>query len=428
MNQIKCPKCGEVFTIDESSYNEILSQIKKEAINSEVNEKIELLKAQNENILIIERGKVEDNYKTKLSIKNKELDELKRQLDSSDQAKQLEVLNTSSRLKEQLSIKDREVLELKSKLDLLDKETTIETQKVLSVKEMQMQELRNQIELQNKEKELEKNAIRESFEQKMKMKDEAIAYYKDMKAKLSTKMVGETLEQHCETEFERLRSTAFPNAIFGKDNDASTGSKGDYIYKEFDDNGVELISIMFEMKNENDATSTKKKNKDFLKELDKDRNQKKCEYAILVSLLESDSELFNGGIVDVSHEHPKMFVIRPQFFIPMISLLRNAAQNALEYKQEVALMRRQSIDITNFEDKLDSFKEGFSKNYQTASNKFDAAIVEIDKAIARLEKTKDNLRSSENQLRLANNKAEGLTVKKLTRGNLTMKTKFEELK
>jgi hypothetical protein len=428
MNQIKCPKCGEVFTIDEGSYNEILSQIKKEEIQSEVHEKLELLRVQNEKDIIIEKGKVEATFKEQLSKKEQELADLKKKLESSDQEKKLEVLDASTKLKEELSNKDKEILELKSQLKILDQEKTMETQKALSEKDRELLELKNQVEQEKHKKELEKTSLKESYEKELKMKDEAIAYYKDLKAKLSTKMVGETLEQHCENEFNKLRSTAFPNATFGKDNDASSGSKGDYIFRETDENGVEIVSIMFEMKNENDTTATKKKNTDFLKELDKDRNQKNCEYAILVSLLEADSELYNSGIVDVSYEFPKMFVIRPQFFIPMISLLRNAAQNSLEYKQEVALMKRQNIDITNFEDKLNTFKDKFSKNYELASRKFDAAIKEIDKTIDHLLKTKENLLSSERNLRLANDKADDLTVRKLTYNNPTMKARFDDIK
>jgi hypothetical protein len=427
MNQIKCPHCGKEFTIDENSYNDIASQIKNQEFDKEVHKQLELLKAQNEKDIIIETSKVESSFKEQLAQKEKELDDLKKKLDSSDQDKQLEVYSTSAKLKEAISEKDRQLLELKSKLELLDKEKTIENQKALSEKEKELQALKNKIELEKQQKELEKSSLKETYEKELKMKDEAIAYYKDLKAKLSTKMVGETLEQHCENEFNRIRSTAFPKATFGKDNDARSGSKGDYIYRETDENGVEIISIMFEMKNENDTTATKKKNKDFFKELDKDRNQKECEYAILVSLLEGDSELYNNGIVDVSYEYPKMFVIRPQFFIPIISLLRNAALNALEYKQEVALMKQQNIDITNFEDKLSTFKDKFSRNYELASRKFNDAIKEIDKTIDHLIKTKENLLSSERNLRLANDKAEELTVRKLTWNNPTMKEKFDKV-
>lgn len=427
MNQVKCPHCNKEFTIDEVSYSQILSQVKTKEFHNEVHEKLEQAKLQSEKDIIIEKAKLESNYKEQVQQKEQELNNLKRQLESTDNVKKLEVMNVESKYKEELSLQEKKLLEMQSKLDMISKDKELETQTAIAKKDRELLELKNQLELDKRQRELERSSIKETYEKELKMKDEAIASYKDFKAKLSTKMVGETLELHCENEFNRLRSTAFPNATFGKDNDASTGSKGDYIYKETDENNVEIISIMFEMKNENNTTATKKKNKDFLKELDKDRREKNCEYAILVSLLESDSELYNSGIVDVSYEYPKMFVIRPQFFIPMISLLRNAAQNALEYKQEVALMRRQSVDITNFEEKLNTFKDGFSKNYQTATNKFDDAIKEIDNAIAKLEKTKDNLRSSENQLRLANNKADALTVKKLVRGNPTMKAKFDAL-
>ncbi len=287
--------------------------------------------------------------------------------------------------------------------------------------------MKSKLQLQEKEAELEKNSIKEKFDSEIKQKEETIAFYKDFKAKQSTKMVGESLEQHCEIEFNRLRMTAFQNAEFGKDNDAKTGSKGDYIYREYDENGTEIISIMFEMKNEGDETATKKKNEHFFKELDKDRNEKKCEYAILVTMLEADNELYNNGIIDVSYAYEKMYVIRPQFFIPIITLLRNAALNSLKYKQEVALMREQNIDITNFEEDLDMFKSAFAKNYNLASRKFKTAIDEIDKTITHLQKTKDALLSSENNLRLANNKAVDLTVKKLVKNNPTMKEKFAVL-
>jgi hypothetical protein len=298
---------------------------------------------------------------------------------------------------------------------------------VLTEKEKELQTLKNKIELDRAQSELEKNSIKASYDEKLKQKDETISLYKDLKARLSTKMIGETLEQHCENEFNSFRSLGFTKATFGKDNDAQSGSKGDYIYRETDDNGVEILSIMFEMKNEADETATKKKNEQFLRELDKDRTEKKCEYAILVSLLEQGHGLYDNGIVDVSHLYPKMYVIRPQFFIPMITLLRNASMNALKYKQEAALMRKQNIDITNFEEDLNVFKVAFSKNYNTASQKFKLAIEEIEKTIQHLNKTKEALQSSENQLRLANDKADNLTVKKLVRNNPTMKAKFDAL-
>lgn len=328
---------------------------------------------------------------------------------------------------DQISEKEKKIAELGSKMQALESNKKLELIESSTIKEKEIADLKAKLQLREKEAELEKNSIKEKYEIEIKQKDETIAFYKDFKAKQSTKMIGESLEQHCEIEFNRLRMTAFQNAEFGKDNDAKTGSKGDYIYREYDKSGTEIISIMFEMKNEGDETATKKKNEHFFKELDKDRNEKKCEYAILVSMLEADNELYNNGIVDVSYAYDKMYVIRPQFFIPIITLLRNAAMNSLKYKQEVALMREQNIDITNFEEDLNAFKEGFARNYDLASRKFKVAIDEIDKTITHLQKTKDALLSSENNLRLANNKADDLTVKKLVRGNPTMKDKFENL-
>ena len=326
---------------------------------------------------------------------------------------------------DQIAEKEKRITELSAKMQTLENDKKLELIEANTTKEKEIADLKSKLQLQEKETELEKNSIKEKYEIEIKQKEETIAFYKDFKAKQSTKMVGESLEQHCEIEFNRLRMTAFQNAEFGKDNDAKTGSKGDYIYREYDENGTEIISIMFEMKNEGDETATKKKNEHFFKELDKDRNEKKCEYAILVTMLEADNELYNNGIIDVSYAYDKMYVIRPQFFIPIITLLRNAAMNSLKYKQEVALMREQNIDITNFEEDLNIFKEGFARNYDLASRKFKTAIDEIDKTITHLQKTKDALLSSENNLRLANNKADDLTVKKLVKNNPTMKEKFE---
>jgi hypothetical protein len=428
MNQIKCPHCGKEFTIDESSYLEIVSQVRNKEFQSEINEKLEQLKTQNQKDIIIEKSKVESDYKEQLLKKEQELKNLKNQLKNSDDGKKLEVISLESKYKDELKNKDMVIQQLNSKLDIINKDKELEKQTALAEKDKRVLELQNEIEVEKRQKELEKTTLEEKYKEQLKVKDETIAFYKDFKAKQSTKMIGESLEQHCEYEFNKIRSVAFPNAYFGKDNDASSGSKGDYIFKELDQFGNEIISIMFEMKNENDTTSTKKKNKDFLKELDKDRNQKKCEYAILVSLLESDNDLYNEGIVDVSYEYPKMFVVRPQFFIPIISLLRNASLNALEYKQEVALMKRQNIDITHFEEDLETFKTGFARNYELARRRFQTAIDEIDKTITHLQKTKEALLSSENNLRLANDKASDLTVKKLTRNNPTMKEKFDSLK
>ena len=428
MNQIKCPHCGKEFTIDESSYLEIVNQVRNKEFQSEIHEKLEQLKTQNQKDIIIEKSKVELDYKEKLLKKEQEIENLKNQIKNSDDGKKLEVISLESKYKDELKNKDMAIQQLNSKLEMVNKDKELEKQTALAEKEKRVLELQNEIEVEKRQKELEKTSLEENYKNQLKVKDETIAFYKDFKAKQSTKMIGESLEQHCEYEFNKIRSVAFPNAYFGKDNDASSGSKGDYIFKELDQFGNEIISIMFEMKNENDTTSTKKKNKDFLKELDKDRNQKKCEYAILVSLLESDNDLYNEGIVDVSYEYPKMFVVRPQFFIPIISLLRNASLNALEYKQEVALMKRQNIDITHFEEDLETFKTGFARNYELASRKFQTAIDEIDKTITHLQKTKEALLSSENNLRLANDKASDLTVKKLTRNNPTMKEKFDSLK
>ncbi len=427
MNQVKCPHCGKEFTIDESSYLDIVKQIKDKEFHKDLHERLEQLKLQSEKDIVIAKQQVEKTYEQSLSQKEQELQNLKQQLSNSNQAKALEIIQRENTLKEQLALQEKRIAELKASLDVAAKDKQLETQKVLTEKEKELQTLKNKIELDRAQSELEKNSIKASYDEKLKQKDEAISFYKDFKAKQSTKMIGESLEQHCEIEFNKLRSLAFPKATFGKDNDAQSGSKGDYIYRETDDNGVEILSIMFEMKNEADETATKKKNEQFLKELDKDRTEKKCEYAILVSLLEIDSDLYNTGIVDVSHLYPKMYVIRPQFFIPMITLLRNASMNALKYKQEAAIMRRQNIDITTFEDDLNKFKDAFSKNYELASRKFNDAIKGIDNTINQLQKTKEALLSSENNLRLANDKADNLTVKKLVRNNPTMKAKFDAL-
>ncbi len=398
MEEIKCPKCGEVFKVDGTGYAAIVKQVRDREFMSEIegqkitfeNEKQSALKVASLNA---ERQKAEA-----LAEKEREIAELKSKLLNSENEKKLAVLSAENSVKEQLSEKEKEVLQLESKLAAGKQEAAL----------------------------LEKS-LKETFEEKLRAKDEQIAYYKDLKTKMSTKMVGETLEQHCETEFNRLRATGFKNAYFEKDNDAKSGSKGDFIFREFDENNTEFISIMFEMKNEMETTATKHKNEDFLKELDKDRREKGCEYAVLVSLLEADSELYNTGIVDMSHKYPKMYVIRPQFFIPMITLLRNAALSSLEYRKELITIRNQNIDISHFEEDMNDFKEKFGRNYRLASEKFAKAIDEIDKTIDHLQKTKEALLSSENNLRLANNKVEDLSIKKLTAHNPTMKAKFDEL-
>ena len=411
--------------IDASTVTSVVNSIKKDAFNDalrkereqleqkmalearlkeqELQQKIQTLQQEKESAAKLAEAHAKSASQTDVAKKDAEIAELRARLQATATEKQLAVTEVASKLE-----KERDVL-----LHSLEKERD---------------ELANNLKSKEAEQQLLASNLKEKYENELKSKDEMIAYYKDMKARLSTKMVGETLEQHCEIEFEKLRATAFQRAEFGKDNDASSGSKGDYIYRETDEHGTEIISIMFEMKNENETTSTKKRNDDFLKELDKDRREKKCEYAVLVSLLEADNDLYNNGIVDKSHAYEKMYVIRPQFFIPMITLLRNAAFNSLKYKQELALVREQNIDITNFEESMETFKQGFSRNYDLASRKFSDAIDGIDKTIKQLEKTKQALLSSENNLRLANDKAQDLTIKKLTRNNPTMAEKFEELR
>ncbi len=334
----------------------------------------------------------------------------------------------ASLLQETSAIKDSEIQKLESKLSIQQASQKQAVTEAVHAAEKEREELKSDLEKTKLERKLSDTSLKEKYETQIKDRDDTIERLKDMKARLSTKMVGETLEQHCETEFNRIRATAFSKAYFEKDNDARGGSKGDYIFRDIDEAGTESVSIMFEMKNEGDETATKKKNEDFFKELDKDRNEKGCEYAVLVSLLEIESELYNSGIVDVSHRFPKMYVVRPQFFIPIITLLRNAAQNSLKYKAELAVVRAQNVDITNFEDELDAFKSGFARNYELASKKFKTAVDEIDKTITHLQKTKEALLGSENNLRLANKKADDLTVKKLTKKNPTMEAKFADLK
>ena len=427
MHQIKCPHCGKEFTIDEASYADILNQVRTKEFNDEIHEKLKQIKKQHQSELELIEEKANNALEKKVAEKEKELKELNNKIANFANEKEILKKDTERAMLDQISEKEKKIAELGSKMQALENNKKLELIESSTIKEKEIADLKAKLQLREKEAELEKNSIKEKYEIEIKQKDETIAFYKDFKAKQSTKMIGESLEQHCEIEFNRLRMTAFQNAEFGKDNDAKTGSKGDYIYREYDKSGTEIISIMFEMKNEGDETATKKKNEHFFKELDKDRNEKKCEYAILVSMLEADNELYNNGIVDVSYAYDKMYVIRPQFFIPIITLLRNAAMNSLKYKQEVALMREQNIDITNFEEDLNAFKEGFARNYDLASRKFKAAIDEIDKTITHLQKTKDSLLSSENNLRLANNKAYDLTVKKLVQKNPTMKEKFDQL-
>ena len=420
MNDIVCPNCKKVFKVDEAGFADILKQVRDHQFDEELQKRLLLAERDKENAVKLAEANLKNILQEDLAKKDKVILELRAQ--------------NERELSLQLSMKEAEIAEMRSKIQHAEIEKKLTVTEAIQKIEKERDELANNLKNKETEKQLLEKSLIEKFnaelrtkEDIIKLKDEEIALRKDMKLKLSTKMIGETLEQHCETEFNKLRATAFPKAYFEKDNDSRSGSKGDFIYRETDETGNEIISIMFEMKNEGDETATKKRNEDFLKELDKDRTEKKCEYAVLVSLLESESELYNSGIVDVSHKYPKMYVVRPQFFIPIITLLRNAAMTSLKYKAELALVKNQNIDITHFEDKMNAFKEGFARNYELASRKFKEAIDEIDKTIIHLQKTKDALLSSENNLRLANDKAEDLTIKKLTHGNPTMKSKFDEL-
>jgi hypothetical protein len=403
MNEIICPHCKKTFQVDESGFADILKQVRDDQFEQEIHKRLQLAENEKASAVLLAEEKTKSELRTEFVKLQKELTELK-------------------------SAKETEIIKLQAKVDASETKKKLALNEAVNKLEKERDSLAGKLEHKETEAKLLESSLVTKYESELKSKEEMIAYYKDMKAKLSTKMVGETLELHCETEFNRLRATAFQNAYFEKDNDASSGSKGDYIYKESDQNGNEIISIMFEMKNEDDQTATKKKNEDFLKELDKDRNQKSCEYAVLVSLLEADNELYNTGIVDVSHKFKKMYVIRPQFFIPMITLLRNAALNSMQYKSELADIKAQNIDVTHFEDDINEFKLSFSKKTDLAFDQFTKAITEIDKSIERLSKVKEGLMKSGNNLRLANNKATDLTIKRLTRNNPTMKAKFDELK
>ena len=392
MHEITCPNCKKAFKIDETGYADILKQVRDNEFEKQLNSRLSLAEKEKVTAIELEKFKVTSELDKKAAVKDAEIQELKAKLQNSE-------ITTKLAINEAVNAVVKERDGLKSDLDRVPLE-----------------------------KQLAENILKDTYEKQIKDRDDKIERLLDMKARLSTKMVGETLEQHCETEFNRIRPAAFSKAYFEKDNDARSGSKGDYIFRDMDETGIEIVSIMFDMKNENSETASKKKNEDFFKEIDKDRNEKNCEYAVIVSLLEPDNELYNSGIVDVSHRYPKMYVIRPQFFIPIITLLRNAAQNALKYKSELELVKAQNVDITTFESDLDTFKTGFAKNYELASKRFKTAIEGIDKTIDHLQKTKDALLGSENNLRLANNKAEDLTIKKLIRNNPTMAEKFGELR
>ncbi len=418
---VKCPNCKEFFKVDDSVYTDIVKQVRDQQFQEEINNRLAIAEKEKKSAVEIAEEKLKNAFQQELSEKQREIDILREK--------------SKSELIEEVSKKDEKIRALESQIDKSKTEKQLELSIAVRDVEKERDQFANDLKLKEAEKENLKKSLQadfkrelESKEQIIKYRDEEIERLKDYKQKLSTKMIGETLEQHCETEFNKLRATAFQNAYFEKDNDASGGTKGDYIFKETDQSDNEIVSIMFEMKNENDETATKKKNEDFFAKLDKDRREKGCEYAVLVTLLEADNELYNTGIVDVSYKYEKMYVIRPQFFIPMITLLRNAGMKSLQYKAELNIIRNQNIDITNFEEKIEIFKTGFARNYGLAQRQFGEAIKEIDKSILHLNKIKEALTSSERNLRLANDKAEDLTIKKLTHGNPTMKQKFNELK
>ena len=461
MHEIICPHCGKAFKIDEAGYADILKQVRDSDFEKQLHERLELAEQDKRNAVELAQAKASSELQKAASAKDAEIQELKAKLEAGEVERKLAVSEALSiverdrdalaaalekakqekeaasqlaeakllnELQKAAATKDAEIQNLKAKIDAGEVAKKLAITEAVGVVEKERDELKNGLDRAALEKQLAETALKDKYETQLKDRDGEIVRLRDMKARLSTKMIGETLEQHCEIEFNRLRATAFPKAYFEKDNDARTGSKGDYIFRDMDDEGTEIVSIMFEMKNEGDETATKKKNEDFFKELDKDRTEKGCEYAVLVSLLEPDSELYNAGIVDVFHRYPKMYVVRPQFFIPIITLLRNAAMKSLQYKSELALVKAQNIDITHFETQLDDFKTAFGRNWRLASDGFEEAVKRIDEAIKDLEKTKEALHKSANNLRIANDKAEDLTVKKLTRGNPTMESKFEELK
>ena len=425
MHDIICPHCSKAFKIDETGYADILKQVRDSEFDQQLHDRLALAEKEKNSAIELAKAKLTNELQQSSSAKDAAIQELKARLQAAEALAKAELTNE---LQKTAAAKEAEIQSLKAQLDAKETAQKLAINEALSAVEKERDALKGDLDRSALEKQLAANALKEKYETQIKDRDDAIERLRDMKARLSTKMVGETLEQHCETEFNRLRATAFQKAYFEKDNDAKGGSKGDYIFRDKDDAGTEIVSVMFEMKNENDTTATKKKNEEFLKELDKDRTEKGCEYAVLVSLLEPESELYNTGIVDVSHRYDKMYVVRPQFFIPIITLLRNAAKNSMAYKTELALVKSQNIDITNFETNLETFKSAFSRNYDLASNHFKKAIEEIDKSIDHLQKTRSALLGSENNLRLANEKAQDVTIKKLTRGNPTMAAKFAEIK
>ena len=429
MSEIKCPKCGSVFKIDEENYDSIVKQVRDSEFNKEIENREKQYHKDKEATIKIDTNDVEKKFNEQLVAKDLEIANLKNKIDNNkinqDNAVKQASMDVEKKLNDTINTLKLQITNLENELKIKDTENNLKVEELRMTKDKDIGELTNKIEVNKREFELKKQLLKDGYESKLKSKDEIIAYYKDFKARQSTKMIGESLEQHCNYEFNKLRPL-FPNVYFEKDNDARSGSKGDFIFRDYDEDGTEITSIMFEMKNEADETATKHKNEDFFKELDKDRNEKNCEYAVLVSMLEMDSDYYNEGIVDVSHRYKKMYVIRPQFFIPIITLIRGVGVNSLQYKKELITIQNQNIDISHFEDNLNTFKDGFGRNYRIASEKFKKAIDEIDKTIDHLQKTKDALLSSENNLRLANNKAENLTIKKLTNNNPTMSRMFDE--
>ena len=424
MNEIKCPNCGTIFKIDETEYDSIVKQIRDKEFEKEISLREQEHTKDKESAIKLAEAHLREELTKQVTERDLEIINLKNELKTKEEQTQSKL---EQEYKDELNKRELEISELKNKIKLQESKNELEIQKAITEKDKRISDLSSELVVKSKEFELKQNSIKDSYESKLKDKDEQIAYYRDFKAKQSTKMIGESLEQHCSIEFNRLRPL-FKNAYFDKDNDARTGSKGDFIFRDYDDDGNEIVSIMFEMKNEADTTATKHKNEDFFKELDKDRKEKKCEYAVLVSLLESDNDYYNDGIVDVSHFYDKMYVIRPQFFIPLITLIRNLANKSLEYKKELEIIKNQNIDITHFEENINAFKEGFGRNYRLASERFAKAIEEIDKTIDHLQKTKEHLLKTDDNLRLANNKAEDLSIKKLAHNNPTVTKMFEELK
>ncbi len=423
MNEIKCPKCGTMFQIDESDYNSIVKQIRDKEFENEIKKREDFFNKELASKIKLMENQKDLDIVEKLSQKDLEIESLKRDIKNKEEILKVSLENE---YQEKIMKKTLEINSLESKLKLQESESNLALKDAINEKEKEIDLLNSKLEANKNSYLLQEKNLKDSFLEKLKDKDEQIAYYKDFKARQSTKMIGESLEEHCHVEFNKLRPL-FKNAYFEKDNDSRTGSKGDFIFRDYSDDGMEIVSIMFEMKNEADETSSKHKNEDFFKELDKDRREKNCEYAVLVSLLEIDNEYYNGGIVDVSYKYDKMYVIRPQFFIPLITLIRSLAINSLEYKKELEIVKNENIDISHFEENINTFKEGFGRNYRIASEKFKKAIEEIDKTIDHLQKTKEALLSSEKNLRIANDKAENLSIKKLTSNNETMKKMFQEI-